>query len=78
MSGTENIHHAQLWRLRDHFSRDGAIDGDEHSLLAAQEAICLATEAAHGLLYRGAVPRRVRRIRPELAAAISATIADIA
>lgn len=75
MPANENIHDEMLWRLRDHFARDGAITPDEQALLDAQEDVCQRMSAVHGLLYSpGGIPRRVRRARPDLAAVAVAAI----
>lgn len=63
---TSNIHEEQLWRLRDHFARDGMLDAEERALLAEQERLADLTNAAAGILLRGRPGRRLRRAHPEL------------
>lgn len=73
MPGNANIHEDMLWRLQEHFARDGHIDADERALLARQEELCQRMTAVHGLLFMsGGIPRRVRRARPDLLLAITA------
>jgi hypothetical protein len=74
MPGTENIHVAFHWRLRDYVARDGVIDAEERALLAEHDRICRRTQAAVGLLARaGGIPRDLRRADPDLAALAAAT-----
>jgi len=78
MSGTANQYDTFAADLVEHFLADGRIDPAERRLLGDVDTLAVTAAVGLAVIRTGSVPRRFRRERPELAAAVSDTIEAMA
>jgi len=74
MSNIPNQYDTFAGNLIEHFLADGRIDAAERRLLGDVDTLAVTAAVGLAVIRTGSVPRRFRRDRPGLAAAVNATI----